>query len=64
MPDPPGFQWYNCTVHGEVLVVPVPGNIIYNGHIDKDSYTPLFLPLLSAFRRANGSALTISRSLS
>lgn len=64
MPGPPVFQWYSCTVHGEVLVVPVPDNIIYNGYNDKVTYTELLLPLFSYFWRANGGALTISRSLS
>lgn len=53
MPGPPVYQWYSCTVHGEVLVVPVPDNIIYNGYNDKVTYTELLLPLFSYFWRAN-----------
>lgn len=47
------FQWYNCTVHGEFLVVPVPDNIIYDGYNDNVSYTALLLPLFSDFWGGN-----------
>lgn len=64
MPGPRVFQWYNCTVHGEFLVVPVTDNIIYDGYNNDVSYTALLLPLFSDFWGATGGALRISRSLS